>query len=308
MDVMKRERYMSEEFDGWIVLMEGEHKKENKSIRGDVNMSECIFDGTYSWKEGFESVKHNVICSNEGNITMNGYNGDSIKKNTSLWIVIGDCRFETSEEKPDSLLYVPILKGVRYDGERHLTFYGEMMVGCNLSYELFMDAQLSTLNPVSLNGAESENDSIISQAVSNALFGGMNYTARLVYGMNITTEKKRILWPGEEYEEEEEEGGGRTSKKGGQSKYDVKLMLIVVMASVLVVVVGGGMIVGVRAWNRRKRRKDENERGGREEMLSVSDSLLSDVEGEGENGAVQSTLSTTKTESVTSDFQVLVPD
>ena len=69
------------------------------------------------------------------NITMNGYNGDSIKKNTSLWIMIGDCRFETSEEKPDSLLYVPILETVRY-GEEYLLFYGEMIIGCNLSYTI----------------------------------------------------------------------------------------------------------------------------------------------------------------------------
>ena len=124
---------------------------------GDVNINECLFEGTYLWKEGFESVKHNVICSNEGSITMNGYNGDSIKKNTSLWIMIGDCKFETSDEEPESLLYVPILKEVRYDNvSAQLRLYGEMMIGCNMSYEIFIGDKLFTVSPVSLSGGVRE--------------------------------------------------------------------------------------------------------------------------------------------------------
>ena len=201
---------------------------------GDVNMSECVFDRTAPITKGFESVQRNLLCNN-ANITMNGYNGQTINKNTSLWIVIGNCLFETSEEKPESLLYVPILNGVRYDGERYLTFYGKIIIGCNLSYEIFMDGQLFTFNPVPLNGAESPNDSIVSHAVTNALFRGMNYTARLLYGVNGTTEGRRILWPGEEYEEEDTEGG-RSRRSGA---------VIGIVIVVLVVAVGIGVSVGV---------------------------------------------------------------
>ena len=208
---------------------------------GDLNMSECIFEGTYSEKEGFESVKHSVICSNEGSITMNGYNGDSIKKNTSLWIVIGDCRFETSEEKPDSRLYVPILKEVRYDGNKYLTFSGEMLIRCNLSYQIFYsDGTPFIMGAVSLGDASNENEREISTRLLAALTPNASYTAHLIYGVNILTQEKRILWPGEEYEEEEvseeseesdesregegsEEGGveggggeGRVVKRGGK--------------------------------------------------------------------------------------------
>ena len=172
---------------------------------GDVNLTECVFDGTAPVTEGFESVQRNLLCSNNATITMNGYNGETIKKNTSLWIVIGDCRFETSEEKPDSLLYVPTLDRVRYDDTNvRLTFYGDMMIGCNLFYVIFYsDGKTFTVNPVPLSGVESESETLITTSLGTALSSEMN-RARLLYGVNGITEEKRILWPGEEYEEEEE--------------------------------------------------------------------------------------------------------
>ena len=108
---------------------------------GDVNMSECIFEGTYEEKEGFESVMHNIKCSNEGNIVMNGYNGESITKNTSLWICNTDCTFSvnSSEETlPPSLFFVPTLSHVRYDNATvTLTFIGELLIPCSLYYQIF---------------------------------------------------------------------------------------------------------------------------------------------------------------------------
>ena len=82
---------------------------------GDVSMNGSVFEETYEEKEGISSVEHNVVCVNEGRIRMNGYNGERIRKNTSLWIMIGGCEFETGEggEVPPSLLFTPILASVR---------------------------------------------------------------------------------------------------------------------------------------------------------------------------------------------------
>ena len=195
---------------------------------------------------------------------MNGYNRDSIKKNTSLWIVIGNCRFETLEEEPDSLLYVPILNEVRYDdSDAKLTFYGEMMIACNMSYEVFYsDGIPFTVKPLSLSEGVSESVREISSDLNTTLLPGVNYTARLIYGVNGITEEKRILWPGEEYEEElaegsrgdgegasEKEGEGREVKRGGSGSSVIVIVVVVVIVGVALIgliVVMGYVIVYLR--------------------------------------------------------------
>ena len=259
---------------------------------GDVNVSECIFEGTYEEKEGFESVRHNVICSNEGNVTMNRYNGESITKNTSLWIVIGDCRFETSEEEPESVLYVPILEGVRYnDSDATLTFYGEMMIRCNMSYKIaYSNGSRYMVEAVSLSGASNENETFISANLSTALAQDLSYSAQVIYGINRSTGMRKILWPGEEYEEgmseesnesresgsgekegEGEGGGGGDGREvkrgegGGSSKGTVIGVVIVI---IVLVVGGGGGCVGVYVM-KKKREKEREEENNMEMRLST---------------------------------------
>ena len=255
---------------------------------GDVSLNDCVFDGTAEEKEGFESIKHNVICSNEGSIMMNGYNGERIKKNTSLWIMIGDCVFETSEEQSESLLYVPILKGVRYDNSTSvLCFYGSMMIGCNMSYEIsYSNGNPFTFTPVSLSGVEGERESEISVLHNSVLSSAESYTAHLIYGENKATEVKRIVWPGEEYEEggSGESGGGRGGGRGGnkvegggKNRMAVWIVIVVVMIIVVVMVVGV-IVMCMCVWTRKGR---EKEMGGKEEMREVIDSLLSYPGGEG---------------------------
>ena len=38
----------------------------------------------------------------------------------------------------------------------------------------------------------------ISHTLQTALFSGTSYTGHLIYGKNGITERKKILWPGEE--------------------------------------------------------------------------------------------------------------
>ena len=250
---------------------------------GDLNMSECIFDGTAEEKEGFESVHHNVICSDQATITMNTYNGWKITKNTSLWIMIGECTFRTEQDQPASLLYVPILKGVRYDNESGiLTFYGSLMIGCNMSYEIFYsDGKAFTRKPVSLSEGESERETVVSVVLATALSKEMN-AAHLVYGENRVTEEKRILWPGEEYEEQSSEegeesgngegeggGGGREVEggRGGRGRGGVIGIVIVI----IIVVVGVG--VGVGVWVKKKK-EGRKRRGENNREMNMSTGLI----------------------------------
>ena len=108
---------------------------------GDVSMNGSVFEGTYEEKEGFSSVEHKVVCVNEGRIRMNGYNGERIRKNTSLWIMIGGCEFETGEggEVPPSLLFTPVLASVRYNtANTEFSFSGVSLIPCNLLYEILL--------------------------------------------------------------------------------------------------------------------------------------------------------------------------
>ena len=231
---------------------------------GELNMIDCVFEGTYSEKEGFESVKRNVICSDGGSIVMNGYNGESIKKNTSLWIVIGDCSFETSEEEPESVLYVPILTTVRYDGEGRLSFYGEMMIGCNMSYEVFYSSgAYFTRYAVSLSGGESENESVICTSLANALSSENGYTAQLLYEEEGSGESGGGGG-----------GGGREVKSGGGANSRGRVIGVVIL--VVGVVVGGGVCGGVCMMRRKE--EGEKRRGENNTEMHLTTALIDERE------------------------------
>ena len=258
-------------------------------MKGDeLHLNNCTFDGTADVNESYESVRHNLLCEEGGKIIMNGYNGEEIKKNTSLWIIIGDCSFNTSEEEQDSLLYVPILKELRYDNtNRRLTFSGEMMLGCNISYEIFYsDGTEYTSKPVSLNGAESKRESELSTTLENALFGGINYTVRLIFGMNNSaTQQKRILWPGEKYEDEESDdsGGGETGGtegRGSNKGVRSRRIIIGVVVALFGIFACVGVLICICISNRKRKRKRKRRIVG--EMTEVNDDLLSDMTKEGE--------------------------
>ena len=141
------------------------------------------------------------------------------------------------------------------------------MIGCNMSYEVFYsDGRRFTLDPVSLSGVESESEREISCQLGMVLYREMEYTAELIYGMNGTTESKKILWPGEEYEEEtsgvETEGEGR-----GRSG-------IVVIGVVIGAISGGVMlcILVTVCMCVRNRNREEKRRGT--EMDEVMEELL----------------------------------
>ena len=152
---------------------------------GEITLSDCLMIGTADVSENYSSVKHNIVCSDEGVISVSTYDGEQITKSTSLWVLIGDCTLSLVDggggEMPESVLFVPRLDRVTYSNEatnRAITFSGAVLIACGLQYEI-LDPNGSLVTGSDL---VSENDSVVSTTLRLSLIEGVNYSARLRFG------------------------------------------------------------------------------------------------------------------------------
>ena len=192
---------------------------------------------------------------------MNKYNGEQIRKNTSLWVLIGDCTLSIDEgegETPESFLFVPRLDRVMYDNETatgEIAFSGAVLIGCGLWYEILdSNGTPQMADPVSLAGVESENDSVLSTKPPMLLPEGMNYSARLRYGTDklCMTDAVSIAWKGEEEE------SGESSKMGSGVGTSTIVVIVIVVSVVVVLIVSGIFLILRQIMKKRNRHKQDD--------------------------------------------------
>ena len=228
---------------------------------GEINLSECFMVGTADVSENYSSVKHNIICSSKGEVSIDTYNGEQITTNTSLWVLSGDCTLSIVEgegEVPKSLLFVPRLDAVMYNndnGNGEITFCGAVLIACGLWYEiLYPNGNPQMADPVSLAGSDvvSENDSILSFPM--VLPEEMNYSARLRFGTAdklCMTDAVSISWKGEESHED--------SKMGSTVGMNITIVIVIVVTVVVIaLIISGVYTILCQVMKRRKKNKRDD--------------------------------------------------
>ncbi|KAK2959158.1 hypothetical protein BLNAU_5953 [Blattamonas nauphoetae] len=170
---------------------------------GNVSIDGSIFRDNSADVAGFPSVRHNIGCSEEGELVVGSLNGgDGTPTDPSAWISVGDCSISGMEAIVSSPLFVPTLSSNSKSVVNKTTkdfvieIVGKTLIPCGLFLKVSEITKLGEGNPtqipLDLNTTISFNETLIQLTLPRSSLSPLNdsleWRGRLVFGEGEETD------------------------------------------------------------------------------------------------------------------------
>ncbi|KAK2943033.1 hypothetical protein BLNAU_22044 [Blattamonas nauphoetae] len=245
---------------------------------GDLTIRSSSFDSNNPHSSSFPSLRHNIHCSEGGEIEVGSLSGGDGLDTLSAWISPNYCSLTAKEEISRSPFFVPTLSSSstsklnKTEKAFSLTIVGSTLIPCSLMLEVFekhkdgKEGQMVQI-PLSEDSTESFNETHIEMSLPLSTMPtfdkNLDWCGRLVYGENDTTTSFVIQ-------------KNSVDRAAQAAKDNMKwwIPLVVSLVCLLVIIV----IVVIICWRRRKQNNDKTEKGTAMKELDEEDAARMELE------------------------------
>ncbi|KAK2954008.1 hypothetical protein BLNAU_11110 [Blattamonas nauphoetae] len=169
---------------------------------GNLTFEDGIFHNSNPHSSSFPSLRHNILCSEGGEIELGSLSGGDGMETLSAWISTSDCSLTAKETISRSPFFVPTLSSSSTTKlnagktEFEVSVKGTTLIPCSLFLEVFEiqkdgnEGKMVRI-PLSEDSTESFNETHIEMSLPLSSMSGfdtsLEWCGRLVYGQNETT-------------------------------------------------------------------------------------------------------------------------
>ncbi|KAK2953067.1 hypothetical protein BLNAU_12056 [Blattamonas nauphoetae] len=169
---------------------------------GNLTIRSSSFDSNTPRSNSFPSLRHNILCSEGGEIELGSLSGGDGMETLSAWISTSDCSLTAKETISRSPFFVPTLSSstsTKLNAKKtvfEVSMEGTTLIPCSLFLEVFemqkdgTDGQAIRI-ALSEDSTESFNETHIEMSLPQSSMSGfdtsLEWCGRLVYGLNETT-------------------------------------------------------------------------------------------------------------------------
>ncbi|KAK2948352.1 hypothetical protein BLNAU_16698 [Blattamonas nauphoetae] len=169
---------------------------------GKLIICTSSFDSNNPHSSSFPSLRHNIRCSEGGEIEIGSLSGGDGNETPSAWISQNDCSLTAKEEISNSPFFIPTLSSSststlnKTSQAFEMTMKGTTLIPCSLYLEVFEKKKDGSEGKMvriglSVDSSKSFNETQIEMSLSVASMSGfdksLEWRGRVVFGQNETT-------------------------------------------------------------------------------------------------------------------------
>ncbi|KAH7830048.1 uncharacterized protein MONOS_2227 [Monocercomonoides exilis] len=126
---------------------------------GKLELDSVSLSGNFAGITSFPNIAHNIICLNDGSITLTNVGPETESNETfkNYWIMKNQCNLVGFPENLPSYLFVPIPEGVtrtKKENAVDVSLTGKYLINCNLQMAILIGNSSTVTNPLDMSVKE----------------------------------------------------------------------------------------------------------------------------------------------------------